>query len=291
MTGYSLIDLGKLSKPATVLIKKISDAVGGIYKPYQMVRCAKAEAEAEKIRAVSQIEITDLQRRALNRFVTEEAQRQFNIEEITRQAIPLLNEAATPEKIENDWITNFFDKSRLISDQEMQRLWANILAGEANAPGSFSKRTVNLLGDLDKSDAELFTSLCGFAWSIGTITPLIFDFQNSIYNSKGINFNSLCHLDTLGLIKFEIAQYQRLRLPKQFMIFYYGRPVTITMSNEENNELQLGRVLLTKAGEDLAAVCGATPVEGFFEYVYDKWVVAGLVPKREVDTDLGGMNS
>ena len=291
MADYSLIDFGKLSKPASVLIEKISDAVGGIYKPYQMVRCAKAEAEAEKIRAVSQIEITDLQRRALNRFVSEEAQRQFNIEEITRQAIPLLSATATPEKIEKDWIANFFDKSRLISDQEMQRLWANILAGEANVPGSFSKRTVNLLGDLDKSDAELFTSLCGFAWSIGIITLLILDFQNSIYNNNGINFNSLCHLDSLGLIKFEIAEYRRLGLPKQFAIFYFERPVTLIMSKGENNELKIGRVLLTKAGEELAVVCGATPVEGFFEYVYDKWAVAGLVPKREVDTDLGGVNS
>lgn len=30
----------------------------------------------------------------------------------------------------------------------MQTLWARILAGEANAPGKFSKRTVNLVGSL-----------------------------------------------------------------------------------------------------------------------------------------------
>jgi hypothetical protein len=43
--------LGDLSKPATVLIEKISDAVGGIFKPYQIVRVAKAEAEANRIQA------------------------------------------------------------------------------------------------------------------------------------------------------------------------------------------------------------------------------------------------
>ena len=46
----------------------------------------------------------------------------------------------------------------------MQILWARVLAGEANAPGTYSKRTVNLLSDFDKSDAELFTKLCGFGW-------------------------------------------------------------------------------------------------------------------------------
>lgn len=292
MPGNSLINLGEISKPATVLIEKISDAIGGIFKPYQTVRCAKAEAEAEKIRAVSQIEITDLQRRALNRFVAEEAQRQFNIEEITRQAIPLLNEAATPEKIEDDWITNFFDKSRLISDQDMQRLWANVLAGEANMPGSFSKRTVNLLADLDKKDAELFTALCSFAWSIGGMAPLIFDAKHEIYNKMGLGFSTLSHLDSLGLIVFNsITGYIKMGLPEQVALYYFDRPVVLNMPQKADNELQIGCVLLTKAGEDLATICGANPVDGFFEYVYDKWAVAGLVPKREVDTDRGGMNS
>ena len=68
----SLINLGELSKPATVLVEKISDAVGGIFKPYQMVRVAKAEAQADRVRAESAIEISDLQRRAFHRFLNEE---------------------------------------------------------------------------------------------------------------------------------------------------------------------------------------------------------------------------
>jgi len=39
--GNPLINLGELSKPATELIKRVSDAVGGIFKPYQIIRVAK----------------------------------------------------------------------------------------------------------------------------------------------------------------------------------------------------------------------------------------------------------
>src|SRR5438045_3237989 len=141
----SLINLGELSKPATVLIEKISDAVGGIFKPYQIVRVAKAEAEAETVRAESQIQITDLHRRAMHRFLEEEAKKQSNIEGITQGALPLLSETAVPEKLDDDWITNFFDKSRIVSDEDMQELWSRVLAGEANYPGAFSRKTVNLL--------------------------------------------------------------------------------------------------------------------------------------------------
>ena len=81
----SLINIGELSRPATVLVEKISDAVGGIFKPYQIVRVAKAEAEADRVRADSQIEISDLQRRAFHRFLEEEAKKQENIENITQK--------------------------------------------------------------------------------------------------------------------------------------------------------------------------------------------------------------
>ena len=201
-SSNSLINLGNLSKPADTLIKKISDAVGGLFAPYQVKRMAKAEAEAEMIKAQSEINVTYLHRRAVHRWIEEEAQRQKNMEDITEKALPQLGEKATPDSVENDWLVNFFDKSRIVSDNEMQELWSRVLAGEANAPGTYSKRTVNFLSDLDKADAELFAKLCGFGWMMGRVVPLVFDVQAEIYNKHGINFNSLSHLESIGLIQF-----------------------------------------------------------------------------------------
>ena len=276
--------LGDLTKPATVLIEKISDAVGGVFKPYQIVRVAKAEAEAGRIQAESQIQVTDLHRRAMHRFLEEEAKKQSNIEAITQNALPLLEDKSAPQNVANDWITNFFDKSRIVSDEEMQSLWSRVLAGEANAPGAFAKRTVNLLADLDKEDAVLFVQLCGFGWMIGNVVPLIFDVQASIYNDLGINFNTLSHLESLGLIQFnQLTGFRRLRLPKSPTVYYYGQPVTLSLPNETENDFALGNVLLTRAGEQLAAVCESKPVDGFFEYVKEKWIAQSLVPKPETE--------
>ena len=178
MTDNPLAKLGDLTKPATVLIEKISDAVGGIFKPYQIVRVAKAEAgEGGRIQAESQIQITDLHRRAMHRFLEEEAKRQSNIEGITQKALPLLEEKSAPQNVEDDWITNFFDKCRIVSDNDMQQLWSRILAGEANRPGAFSKRTVNLMADLDKGDAELFMRLCGFGGRLEILCLLRLTFR------------------------------------------------------------------------------------------------------------------
>ena len=60
---YSLVNLGDLSKPADTLIRKVSDAVGGFFAPYQVKKMAKAEVEAAMMKAQNEIEITNLHRR------------------------------------------------------------------------------------------------------------------------------------------------------------------------------------------------------------------------------------
>ncbi|HET7205492.1 MAG TPA: DUF2806 domain-containing protein [Terriglobales bacterium] len=278
MTDTSLIKLGDLGKPAIVLIEKISDAIGGVFKPYQIVRVAKAEAEAERIRAEAQIEVADLHRRALHRFFEEEAKRQSNIEEIIAKALPDLREKASPQDVQDDWITNFFDKCRIVSDQDMQRLWSRVLAGEANNPGAFSRRTVNLLADLDMRDAKLFTSLCGFDWVLGGIhVPLIFDLKAEIYNRSEINFASVSHLESFGLIHVSTPGGFSLSIAsKKMTVYYYGKHLELAFP-DANNELQVGHVRLTVAGEELAQICGSMPVEGFYDFVYEHWkrLVAG----------------
>jgi uncharacterized protein DUF2806 len=167
--------------------------------------------------------------------------KQSNIEAITQNALPLLAEKSAPETVADDWITNFLDKSRIVSDKEMQSLCSRVLAGEANTPGAFAKRTVNLLADLDKEDAILFMKLCGFGWMISNVCPLVFDVQASIYNDHGVNFNSLSHLESLGLIQFDhLAAFRRLHIPKVATVFYYGQPVTLTFPNDADNDLNLG---------------------------------------------------
>ena len=208
----------------------------------------------------------------MHRFLEEEAKRQSNIEDITEKALPLLDDDASPDAMEDDWVTNFFDKSRIVSDNDMQGLWARVLAGEAGHPGAFSKRTVNFLGDLDKADAELFAALCGFGWDMGDLVPLVFDTQAEIYNRHGINFGSLTHLDSIGLIQFNnLAGFRSLRLPKRVSMKYYGWPLELEFPKDDDNELLLGNVLLTKVGQELAPICGGKPVAGFVEFMQERW--------------------
>lgn len=260
-------------KPADTLIKKVSAAIGGFFVPYQIKRVAKAEAEAALIKAQSDIQITELHRRAIHRFVEEESQKQQNIEAITCKALPHLNEATDASKIDDDWVVNFFDKSRIVSDSDMQERWARILAGEANAPGSFSKRTVNLLGDLDKADATLFSALCRFVWDLGFEAPLVFKVTDAIYTSEGLSFYDLTHLDSLGLVRFDNVSGFSATLPagEKLTAAYDSTVLSIFFEEGKSENLDLGKVLFTSAGRQLSSICKSNPVPGFVDYVKTKW--------------------
>lgn len=270
-----LAGIGELSKPATVLIERVSDAVGGICKPWQIKRVARAEAEAAKIAAIGDIEIDELQQRALQRMVIEEGHKQRNIESITAKALPMLEPSADPSSVENDWIADFFEKCRLISDEEMQDLWARVLAGEANEPGSYSKRTISLLSTLGKSDAAHFATLCRFSLD-GLDLPLIYRITDPIYASLGLTFVVLKQLDAIGLVSFEpLGGYRLPDLPKERSVSLHGRPATIVFAKDEDNSFDVGALMLTESGTELSKLCEREPVQGFAKYLVERWTAAG----------------
>jgi hypothetical protein len=208
----------------------------------------------------------------MQRFIIEEAKKQSNIESITSKSFPLLDAESKPEEIEDDWITNFFDKCRLISDDEMQIIWSKILAGESNSPGKFSKRTIEFLSSMDKYDAELFSKLCSFNFDIDELTPLIYDFNNKIYDDNGINFSMLSHLESIGLIRFDhFSGYQIIGLEQKCCFKYFKENIWVEFPKPDNNGLNSGEVIFTQVGIQLAKVCESTPIDRYRNYIKEKW--------------------
>ncbi len=278
MSEMSVFNVGGLAKPVTTFIEKVSNAVGTLWEPHQIRRVAQAQADAALTLAQGDIEVTELQRRAAQRFVDEETRRQTNMETIAGKAISMLNPDAVAEKMEDDWIANFFDKCRIVSDADIQDLWSRVLAGEANNPGSFSRKTVNLLSDLDKASAELFVNLCSFGWNIdGNIVPMVFDFGSEIYQQHGIHLNTALYLSSIGLVEVTATGFQKTGFPKHLSVSYYDRHLNLAFEKESDNQLAIGFVTLTLSGSQLATIVESKEVNGFFEFVYDKWNKQSLV--------------
>lgn len=66
-----------------------------------------------------------------------------------------------------DWFVRFFEDAGNISDEQMQELWAKVLAGEIKQPGSFSLRTLEVLRNLSKEEAEILQEIASYAIPFG----------------------------------------------------------------------------------------------------------------------------
>ncbi|WP_188927333.1 DUF2806 domain-containing protein [Shewanella algicola] len=81
----------------------------------------------------------------------------------------------------------------------------------------------------------------------------------------------MSHLDSLGLIQFNsLSGFNKQGLPKHFTLAYCGQPLPLEMKNGKNN-ISVGQVLLSQAGQELAQVVLVPGVDGFYDYVKEQW--------------------
>jgi hypothetical protein len=283
--GKSLIDLSKLSEPATVLIEKISNAVGIIYEPTRIVKLAQAQAHVELIKYNNQRTLSELEKRAALSLIEKEVRKQENIENITAHAIKALPENSTPNEVSDDWLSYFFSHCETVSDSDMQRVWGELLARESDRKRSFSKKTISILSTLERSDAEDFVKFCQFRVNHGSTSELaIFSLEDSFYREYGVNFGIALHLQSLGLVHysetgFAISVSKELEVAPGDEDHYiyksayfnteleYSFPIMgeDDLSND-NPQLSTGCVNFTEAGQAISRICDVQPNPKFIEY-------------------------
>ncbi len=283
MTGKNLIDLSDvagLSEPLTKLIETVGNAAGTLYEPTKIRKKAKAEADAIIISTKAESEKTDIEIRMQDRVVNHELRRQKNIESITHAAAESLSEIdeVSKESVDEDWVYRFFEESQDISDAQMQSLWAKILAEEVKKPKSFSIRTLRILKDLTKKDAENFTILCSFVWGIhdvgsSTYAPIIHNIDSEIFIKNGLHFGVLQELDALGLIHFSPIGGFFISNNATIKASYCGKLYILNRKNKTG--LNIGKVTFTNTGLQLFKIAEAPGNKTIGKTVVDNWKTEG----------------
>jgi len=284
----SLIDLKALSEPACKLIEAVRSAVGLLYEPRHVRRMAKAEKEAAITRAEGEVEaaiirvegaeeVREIALRAFARRNNLELRRQRNIESITGKALKELPESVSEEKVDEDWIMQFFNYCQDISNEEMQTLWARLLAGEVARPGSYSLRTLQLVRMFDKSDAELFTHFCSYVWC-DSRQQAFGQFHNDqideLLRSKDFPHPYCLHLESLGLIDASSTVALHPEPDQTLEFFYYGKRHLVTSPGPYKRAMLVH--LLTDIGQELAPISGSESDEEYRAALVESWIREGM---------------
>ena len=288
-------DLSPYNKAVERLVDRVSDFIGGALKPFQIKRVAKADADASIIKAeaeatakeiiaLSDFKINELEARALTRQIKTLGTEQRNIEKITSDSFKHINKNSQPENLDQDWLSMFYEKCKSTSDEEMQSLWARILAGEANSPGKFSRRTIEFIYTMDKEDAEAFTNFCRFnVVADNANLPYIDSFEKEIYSKNGLTYANLVHLESIGLINFmPHGGYISNRYPQLFNLSYFDQSIEMCILNP-TEPINTGLTSFTRIGFELSTICHTKPIDGFFEHVQSSFIAQRVLPKSEVN--------
>lgn len=249
--------IGDLTKPLTVLVEKSATGLSNMFAK----TIAQNLVDAQAIR---------------------EQNNMTNTVKIAADNLPPETDLENTQNIDEDLIAYLLKNCSTVADQKMQQYWGKLLAEEMKKNNSVSKKTISILSTMSKKDMEMFTDFCQFVWNVGVPKPLIYKYDDAIYNTQDYMFNILDHIRNIGLISFDLSSsYGALYKKNRIYFSYHDVKVLVEVPVVEKEfSMNAGQVLLTQAGIELYSICGAKKNDEFLDYVMKIWTELGYKPRR-----------
>ena len=256
----------------------------------QIISGAQAEARSTVMDQHSefhgQLEIGET---ITQRIRFQEEKRHSNIAAAVVAAATGLGDKEVPDhEPDHDWTARFFSEVQDVSSDDMRAIWAKVLAGEIEKPGSTSARTLTILKNLDRKSARLFNTLCSICVSLRLDANVALDArvpsmggqpgQNSL-QKYGLSYDSLNMLNEYGLIIPDYNSYYPYTIPIGITVGVSGQErirIPFTFQKRlwvpepmpefrQADKFRLSGVMLTQAGRELQSVVAVEPNHQFLE--------------------------
>ncbi len=277
----TLAALAPFLKEATPLAVKVIDTVskgiGTVYSPINTYLNEKAqiaglkdvkklleETPGDIIIKKGDFEVslsnTDIGNRAITTTINKSVKEQINIDEIVAKSVSIIEakidhdyEKISKEEVSEDWALRFFDISKNIRDEEMKNLWSSILADEIVKPGSYSLRALEILKNMNRKDAELFTKICNLALDISDL--VIIPQSKEMLDKYDISFIDSIYLEELNLLQRDLSYFIE---PNKERFIMFGDKRCIIVKNMSNTKVRIGILKLTNVGKEIYKLTNPT---------------------------------
>lgn len=278
-----------LSQPLTKLVETVARGAGILYEPIHKKRMAKATAE--EIQTIADVcqkniqipidyekdgvvistnkQIADLAKRAMLRNLAQEMNKQQNIESIVHFAEENLKQETkvSEEPVSQTWLSNFFELSGHIEEENLQKIWGKLLAGEIKKPSSYNLRTLSILKNMSSSEAICFQRISSFVVRFGRnyIIPRI----DSLENKYKIKYEDMMLLEECGVLTTGPFLQLTINLDDKKTPLFNNRLVAVLQSNNTKFKSFATEIYaLTSAGIDIFNIIEQNPNNDFFkEYI------------------------
>lgn len=270
MPEFNLIKVD--GKPLQKLVEVISKGIGKLYEPKEIRKRADAKAYEigviEKAKAKATAESKEIEQDYLDRIekriIHRELKKQDNLNSINYIAAEQLQneDTVSDEPVDEDWATRFFNIAEDISNEEMQNLWGRILAGEVKQPGSYSLRTLDLLKNLNKREAECFMKVGQLAFtSSGTSFIINFNREKLLEEKYKLTFGDRLLLEELDLLTANDLTFRMVAATdrNQQAVFKIGDTVVVAEREKGTPEQTIAVLVFTKIAQELLELLNFSP--------------------------------
>lgn len=155
------------------------------------------------------------------------------------------------DTIEDDWLEFFFDRAKDIGKEDMQVVWARLLAKEIDTPNTVSKHLLHILTIISHKEALSFAKLANYCISVdGKDSIIIFyDLMNDFYKSNGLIEEEILYLEDIGLLQVSLNGFE-YSLETDKKVTYFGKEIELG----KTRKIYTGNVVLSRAGEELMSI-------------------------------------
>lgn len=150
--------------------------------------------------------------------------------------------------------------------------WAHLIAGELEAPGTFSKQTVAILDNMGQEDAELFEKFCSVCtgghsdFMEADYEVLPYRTEDGVFGGSDLTNDDMIRLSALGLVDTDHFKNADVTESAGYSLVINGEYFIVTTA-KKSGELKRGSCLLTPFGQELAKLCDLGSHPGFLEFV------------------------
>lgn len=184
---------------------------------------------------------------------------------------------------DSEFINRLIDSGKFVSDEELQLLWGNVLAGELEHPGNTPKSVIRILSELSKEYATVFATLCSLRVDILADTgkdicfpgqAMMVFLSSSYLKEMNISFDIIQELEQLGLINCSATGYQKNIPNTDYPYIHIVCDNHVMTTINTRKDFPIGQVILTKAGECISRFAPARynqqHMEGIKDYLQEK---------------------
>jgi hypothetical protein len=159
-------------------------------------------------------------------------------------------------RVSEDWLFRWRERAGEVSADELSELWGRVLAGEVKAPGRFSLRSLEVLRNLSRDEAELISKLARFI-----IHGCVYRGGDELLSSEGVTFDDLLELQQIGILSgveaLEIGMIFTSSIKEQFLyaLGCHDQALVCRGANPEL-ELKFECYKLTSVGKQIMRLVG-----------------------------------